>query len=499
MRSSCLDRIERTPPSVLSWEISMSLLIKFIGSGRQCDEATPNLTRQWKCRSGDNQYMASDGRMNRGHWRTPNRTQSGPAPVAAKVYAMTERSRPYRALGAKLRAERKARHWTQLQLAGQLHKALGENYPAVSSLAREIRRWEDGAHPPNARWQRAYALAFGVPDSDLFGIYAKAEPIAALIAVPSLSVDPGTLQRLANLTADQTDALLINLLEQWHVLVKTDNLLGPRHALGGVTGQLELITGLLRTARQPVRNRVLEVGAQYAESAAWLYEDAGVLTAAHGWTSQAMEWAIEADNQMMISWTLFRRSQQAKFEGTPVSVIGLATAARRGEEKLPPRMRAALLQQEAQGHALDGAEARAQNLIDDAHTFAASDDPGDASGGHGGFCTPAYLEMMRGTCWLSLGKPARAADCFKTALTGIPEVYRRDHGVAQAGLAAAFARLDQPEKAARAAIDALVIAQSAGSTRIMDMVESINARLARRRHLEAVSELAELVAEVPAI
>jgi hypothetical protein len=33
----------------------------------------------------------------------------------------------------------------------------------------------------------------------------------------------------------------------------------------------------------------------------------------------------------------------------------------------------------------------------------------------------------------------------------------------------------------------------------MDMVESINARLARRRHLEAVSELAELVANVPAI
>ncbi|WP_241995879.1 hypothetical protein [Kribbella sp. VKM Ac-2568] len=71
------------------------------------------------------------------------------------------------------------------------------------------------------------------------------------------------------------DAVVELLREQWHLLVKTDNLLGPRHALSGVLGQLDTIDELLATAGTASRPQVVRLAAQYAESASWLYEDSG--------------------------------------------------------------------------------------------------------------------------------------------------------------------------------------------------------------------------------
>ena len=49
--------------------------------------------------------------------------------------------------------------------------------------------------------------------------------------------------RLTAFTAGQLDELIGHLDDQWHALVKTDNLLGPRHALAGVR-ELEAVAGL---------------------------------------------------------------------------------------------------------------------------------------------------------------------------------------------------------------------------------------------------------------
>jgi hypothetical protein len=48
---------------------------------------------------------------------------------------------------------------------------------------------------------------------------------------------------------------------------------------------------------------------------------------------------------------LFRRSCHATADGEAANVIGLASAARRGDTGLPDPMLAAILQQEAQGYA----------------------------------------------------------------------------------------------------------------------------------------------------
>jgi len=95
-------------------------------------------------------------------------------------------------------------------------------------------------------------------------------------------LDAAARLRLEGLSAAQLDELAEHLAGQWHALVKTDNLLGPRHALGAVHGHLGVIEALLRVVRQPVRGRVLGLAAKYAESAAWLHEDAGDLARGDG-------------------------------------------------------------------------------------------------------------------------------------------------------------------------------------------------------------------------
>jgi transcriptional regulator with XRE-family HTH domain/tetratricopeptide (TPR) repeat protein len=312
-------------------------------------------------------------------------------------------------------------------------------------------------------------------------------------ALPVPVVDPLVDRRMQRLSAGHTEELLSHVGEQWHMLVRTDNLLGPRYALGGVCTQLTILTALLRHVRPPLRNQSLRLAAMYAESAAWLYEDAGDLSAGRRWTRHAMEWALEVGDRPMVAWTLFRRSQQALSGGNGAEVVGLAEAACREQGNVSGPMLAAILQQQAHGLALDGAEVAAHELLDRAREHATTDDAGDARSGHGSFCTPAYVELQRGRVWLTLGRPALAVRAFESAVEDLSPTYQRDLGLAQAGLSIALAAEHQAEAAAHAAVQALTVAQDSGSTRILSMVASVASVLARHAHLGPVAEfLAEL-------
>jgi hypothetical protein len=201
----------------------------------------------------------------------------------------------------------------------------------------------------------------------------------------------------------------------------------------------------------------------------------------------------------MMAWSLFRRSCQATADGDAMQVIGLAVAARRDVGNLPRPMVAAILQQEAQGHALDGAATNCERALDQARGYAATGDPGDASDGHGSFCTPAYLDMQAGRCWLMLNRAAKAIPPLQIAVDMLPAVYRRDRGVALGTLAEAFAASGDAEQAARAALSALAIARSTGSTRILKVARSAAAALPRRDQTAAVAELREALALTPAV
>jgi transcriptional regulator with XRE-family HTH domain len=294
--------------------------------------------------------------------------------------------------------------------------------------------------------------------------------------------------------ADHIPELLRHLREQWHALVRTDNLLGPRYALAGVLDQIAIIEDNLPLLPRVERVELVRLGGMYAESAAWLYEDAGKMAAAAQWVGRAMEWAHEADDRPMLAWVLFRRSQHATGECDGQKTLSLASAAGRASGDLPGPMRAAIIHQEAYGHALEGDEQRTHRTLDQALQWAAQDTTGDARSGHGSFCTVPYLELQRANCWATLGRPERAIEHFEVVLPTLPAVYRRDRGVACGRLARVYASTGQVEAAAHLGREALEIARSSGSTRTEQAVARLGRQLARHQRLAPVRDLLDELA-----
>jgi tetratricopeptide (TPR) repeat protein len=328
------------------------------------------------------------------------------------------------------------------------------------------------------------------------GLAALAEAFALDDLADTLvdvATHPSLAGRVTFTSAAHLDEILIHLGRQWHELVKTHNLLGPRFALAGVRNQISVLQSPLPSVGQSEEQpgRVIRLGAQYAESAAWLYEDSGDMKRARRWTLQALEWAYEADDHKVLAWTGYRRSQQSAAVGAAnaAEVIGLALAARRGEDRLGAPMRAALRVQEACGRALQGDERGSQTLLDEAHEWAANDTVGDARGGHGSFCTASYIEVHRAGCWLTLGQPRTALEIFERAIPALPAVYQRDRAAALGRMAMAYVKDEQPEAAARTARAAVPMARDAGSRRILDEIQQVGAELVPHRELASVGAL----------
>jgi hypothetical protein len=300
--------------------------------------------------------------------------------------------------------------------------------------------------------------------------------------------------RLPSGITEHIPELLMHLREQWHALVRTDNLLGPRYALSGVLDQITIIEDVLPLLSRAERAELLRLGGMYAESAAWLYEDAGQMAAASEWVGRAVEWAHEADDRQLLAWALFRRSQHATADHDGQKTLSLARAAGRASGDLPAPMRAAIRHQEAYGHALEGDEPQTHRKLDDALYSAAEDTTGDARSGHGSFCTVPYLELQRANCWAVLGRPKRAIEQFTTVLPTLPAVYRRDRGVACGRLAHTYASTGQVDAAAQIGREALAIARSCGSTRTEQAVARLGRQLARHQRLAPVRELLDELA-----
>ena len=111
-----------------------------------------------------------------------------------------------------------------------------------------IYAWERGDHQISERYELLYrALGF-----------TARQPAALTIRLPSGPAARSTVprSRLETLSAGQLEELIGLLDDQWHALVRTDNLLGPRHALSGVSDQLGVIDTLLRSVRPPARHQV---------------------------------------------------------------------------------------------------------------------------------------------------------------------------------------------------------------------------------------------------
>ncbi|WP_051713357.1 hypothetical protein [Spirillospora albida] len=238
---------------------------------------------------------------------------------------MTERERPRWA--ERLQDEREARGWSKPALARHLFTAAGQSPAAgqVASLARQIRRYEAGAHFPRD-WAAAYVAVFGLPDERaLFGAEsasvidnedvnrrAMLGLMAAGVAAGSLSRDleplRGAFETAVAAEAGERDA------DEWErvaydyaheVGFAPSTLLRPELS----TDFGELIT-LIPAARGPARTRLVHVAAQLAALMAITLTSLGDSRGARRWWRTSARAADQTGDPVIAS---FVRGRAAVF------------------------------------------------------------------------------------------------------------------------------------------------------------------------------------------
>ncbi|WP_434739371.1 hypothetical protein [Micromonospora sp. SH-82] len=298
--------------------------------------------------------------------------------------------------------------------------------------------------------------------------------------VPRVSGDLNQRQR------GSWDEIVYQLREQWHLLVQNDKVFGPEYALIGVSSQLTTVESLLRDVPPVLRPALIRLAAQYAESAAWLFQSLNDQTSGQYWTGKALAWSGQIADPAMTAWANYRGSQQWLALGDPTRAAEQAEAALQLDQQVPRPMRAALRVQHAHALAATGEHHGAMRLLDDAHHRAADRYPGKPEGEHASYCTSGYIEVYRGACLQLARRPREAIAVLDAAIPLIPSRHRQDYASALASKAAAHAAANQPDVAAATARTALSIARRAGSRRILHQLLKLSSAVGGHRHLPEV-------------
>ena len=384
----------------------------------------------------------------------------------------------------------------------------------VGVNAGMVGKWERGEKRPSRFYQRLFVLLYGVPAEQLGFRPAgpsdqaaedvlvelgagegathpllpdSAAPGGARLPLPAIAtprrLDPEAVGRLGTILTEYA---------------KIDNLLGPAHLLALTSLHLRFISELLTVAAGDGRAELLTVGARYAEFAGWLHQDAGNLQEAAYWSDRAMGWAEAAGKDLMVSYVLIRKSNQASSQGDANRTLGLARAALRGQDRLSPRARALALRQEARGQALSGDSTGCARALDAAREQAAApEDRGEEDRILTGYCTPAFVEMEAADCAMLLGQPDEAVVTFQRGLAGLPAQYQRDRAVNLARLAVAYAASREPERACAVAQEAAAMVHGTWSARAVGELRRLPTLLSAWPDLASAAELEATLAALP--
>lgn len=393
-------------------------------------------------------------------------------------------------LGAEVRRLRSAAKLTQQALADRAYYSrsyislieIGREHPSAEAIDRIAKALHDDGTLRVLHRQTAAHRRQGVVAPVQFSSISHTTQLES----------PGIAGRLVD--PEAVASLRVLLIEY----AKIDNLLGPRSLVAVLAAQLNFISELLPASSGELRVELLRLAAWYAEFTGWLYQDAGSPIESARYLDRAMDWAQEADDPLMVSYVLMRRSNIASEMAQGPRALGLARAALRNADQITPRARALALRQEARGQVLAGNELSAARALEQARIEAASgqgDSYGDAV--LTGYCTPAYIEMEAADCWLQLKKPGKAVAIFEQGLAAWPEHFQRDRGLHLARLAGAHAANLHPEEACSIAHQALSIAHTTGSGRARAELQSLPGRLTRWASSRAVHELREAVTALP--
>lgn len=359
-----------------------------------------------------------------------------------------------RALGAQLTTFRQAAELTQ----GQLGKAAHCDRTTVNHIEKgrsrgDERFWEaadKAVHADGALLAGFYEIAASRQEHDqqqqaahLVDVRAKAdvwrsgrpaaENIEAFILAPdaasglTFSLDPDEADRLVYVAGNprQIDrAALKSLAVILHESRRLEDMIGAAQLLPAARAQLTLFEHLVIEARSPLRRRVVLLGSQYAQFAAWLHSSANQPGRARAYYDRAAEWGLEADDPNMVATVLSMKGHLAYRLNQLGPMLGLSEAAGR-YKRASAGVRSLAAQQAARSHALlCNGDACDRNL--DLATILA-----DRAVAHPDreppwiyFFSPDYLVMQRGRAYRYLGRHQQAEELLSAGLAALPPEIR---------------------------------------------------------------------------
>lgn len=229
-------------------------------------------------------------------------------------------------------------------------------------------------------------------------------------------------------------------------------------------------------ARGERRREALGLAAHYAEYAGWMVQECGDLDGSLALTGVAAELAAAAGVPELAAYTLLRQADVALYRGDGKAVVELTERVER--DRSAARIRALAAQRAAQGWALLGQASPCLAALDRA--AAAGDETEEGSGillGSGG--GGQLMAVVRGWCYLDLGRSELAVESLVAGLADAPPHARRARALYGVRLALAQASCGDPSGAVRSGNRALDDAQHVNSTSVRHQL-SVLAGLARR-------------------
>jgi transcriptional regulator with XRE-family HTH domain len=401
-------------------------------------------------------------------------------------------------IGARLKAAREARGWTQRELAMKVADHLGEELTTNrSTLVEYVKRWERGRAGVSLPNQRALAAALGIPRQQLFDLTNDVEdPVqrreflgvtAGLAVAPWAASPPDPTRKIG---ADDVEQLRRRTAR----LRRLDDILGGRDTYPVYASELSRTRGLLDSATysETTGRALLTVLAEQAQQAGWAAMDAGRMDAAQTHYSDSMTAASKAGSTALIGNALALMSYQRTATGQAGTEEADA-ACRVVNPSTPPAVRALLYERAAWAHAMAGPshtrqvedalhEARAALTMDGHH------DPDWAR-----WVDDVELQVMTGRCWAILRRPDRAVPALEWAMARFDEAHARDASLYLSWLADAHLDAKQIDQAAGTLARSIALGSDVASARPVRRIRAVAARLQPHAAMPAVRQVLDQV------
>lgn len=317
---------------------------------------------------------------------------------------------------------------------------------------------------------------------------------AAAAAAPVLDgLDEGEQERVtrAMVTSSRVDPTVIEHVEAvlWRCM-RQDDALGPQAALDTTLAQRNLVRGLLPSAPDALRERLLSLYANLSRFAGWLSFDLGNYDAAGDYYETARQAAHEAHNTELGAFVLCNMSHLATWRRQPRTGIDHALAAIGwANQTADARLQAYSYDVAARAYAMDNQGRATRRAIEQAQAaFSAADNRTDT---YAYFLSAGQLASTESFCYLRLGEADQGVVAAERSLLHTDVSFVRNLALTSLYLGICHLHRDSPdvERGAAAIADAARLACHNRSARLVQQLQSTWRELEPWQDVPAVKDV----------